>query len=213
MSDNKDTAKYRRYGLALYYLLQIVKKTLKIKIVNNENIDTKTDNYVFAFWHNKLLGPTLCLRSIEKKAVLASPSKDGELISVPLEKLGFEIIRGSSDKNSVSSLLTLLKHLKKGYNIGTPVDGPKGPIYEVKPGLLYLAQKGKKFIVPTGTAYSNCWIFNKAWDKFQFPKPFSKMVFLIGNPIEIPKNAIIEDYCDILKNELNRLDTEAEKYI
>lgn len=213
MTDEKEIAKYRKYGLVLYFILQIIRKTLKIKIIKNENIDTEKENYVFAFWHNKLLGPTLCLGDIKKKAVLASPSKDGELISVPLEKLGFEMVRGSSDKNSTSSLISLMRHMKKGYSIGTPVDGPKGPIYEVKPGMIYLAQKGKKFIVPTGTAYEKKWIFEKAWDKFQFPKPFSKMVFLIGNPIEVPRDANIEEYCKKIMNELNRLDKEAEKYI
>lgn len=213
MTDEKEIAKYRKYGLVLYFILQIIRKTLKIKIIKNENIDTEKENYVFAFWHNKLLGPTLCLGDLKKKAVLASPSKDGELISVPLEKLGFEMVRGSSDKNSTSSLISLMRHMKKGYSIGTPVDGPKGPIYEVKPGMIYLAQKGKKFIVPTGTAYEKKWIFEKAWDKFQFPKPFSKMVFLIGNPIEVPRDANIEEYCKKLMNELNRLDKEAEKYI
>ncbi|WP_410209002.1 lysophospholipid acyltransferase family protein [Fusobacterium sp.] len=213
MTDEKEIAKYRKYGLVLYFILQIIRKTLKIKIIKNKNIDTEKENYVFAFWHNKLLGPTLCLGDIKKKAVLASPSKDGELISVPLEKLGFEMVRGSSDKNSTSSLISLMRHMKKGYSIGTPVDGPKGPIYEVKPGMIYLAQKGKKFIVPTGTAYEKKWIFEKAWDKFQFPKPFSKMVFLIGNPIEVPRDANIEEYCKKLMNELNRLDKEAEKYI
>ena len=213
MTEEKEIAKYRKYGLALYFILQIVRKTLRIKIIKNENIDTENENYVFAFWHNKLLGPTLCLGDIKKKAVLASPSKDGELISVPLEKLGFEMVRGSSDKNPTASLISLMRHMKKGYSIGTPVDGPKGPIYEVKPGMIYLAQKGKKFIVPTGTAYENKWIFKKSWDKFQFPKPFSKMVFLIGDPIEVPRDANIEEYCEKLKNELNRLDKEAEKYI
>lgn len=43
------------------------------------------------------------------------------------------------------------------------------------------------------------WTFIRAWDKFQFPKPFTTMVFLMGDPIEIPKDANIEEYCEILK--------------
>lgn len=212
MKIDKETAKYRKYGLFLYFVLKLVAKTLKIKIIDNSQIDIINKNHIFAFWHNKLLGPTLCLGNIEKKAVLASPSKDGELISVPLEKLGFTMIRGSSDKNSVGSLISLIKFIKKGYSIGTPVDGPKGPIYEVKPGLIYLAQKSQNFIIPTGTAYEKKWIFKKTWDKFQFPKPFSKIVFLIGEPIEVPKDANIEEYCTKLMFELKKLDKEAEKY-
>lgn len=58
---------------------------------------------------------------------MSSPTKDGELISVPLEKMGYVLVRGSSDKNQISSTILLLKYLKKGYSIGTPLDGPKGP--------------------------------------------------------------------------------------
>ena len=131
MSREREAVKYRRYGLILYYILKIVGKTLNIKIITNDKIKENEESYVFAFWHNKLVAPSLCLDYIEKRAVLASPSKDGELISVPLEKMGFHMVRGSSDKNSTSSLISLIKLMKKGYSIGTPVDGPKGPIYEV----------------------------------------------------------------------------------
>lgn len=212
MSSEKESIKYRKYGLVLYYLLKIVGSTLKIKIVKNEKVKENEESYIFAFWHNKLVVPSLCLKHIKKRAVLASPSKDGELISVPLEKMGFHMVRGSSDKNAASSLISLIKLMKQGYNIGTPVDGPKGPIYEVKPGMLYLAQKGKKYIVPIGGAYKNKWVFNKAWDKFQFPKPFTTLVCLMGDPIEIPKDTDINEYCELLKNKLNELDKEAEKH-
>ena len=38
MEINKETEKYRRYGTILYYLLQIVRKTLKVKVIKNESI-------------------------------------------------------------------------------------------------------------------------------------------------------------------------------
>ncbi len=147
MSGEKETKKYRRYGLILYYLLKLVGKTLKVKLIRNDKVKENEESYIFAFWHNKLVIPSLCLDYIDKRAVLASPSKDGELISVPLEKMGFHMVRGSSDKNSTSSLISLIRLMKQGYSIGTPVDGPKGPIYEVKPGMIYLAQKGRKYII------------------------------------------------------------------
>ena len=138
--------KYKFYGYLIYLILKLISLTLRIKIINEYNVDGKKDNYIFAFWHNKLLGPSLAMKNFGKSAVLASPSKDGELISIPLEHFGFEVIRGSSDKNASASLRNLLKAVKKGYNIGTPVDGPKGPIYEVKPGLLYVAANNNNIL-------------------------------------------------------------------
>ena len=62
--------------------------------------------------------------------------------------------------------------------------------------MMYLAQKGKKYIIPTGTAYKSNGKFKKAWDKFQFPKPFTTMVYIMGEPIEVPADADIDKYCE-----------------
>lgn len=206
-----ENKKFRRYGLILYYILKMISKTMKIEIIKSSKIKDN-ESYVCGFWHNKLVGASLGLINLtDKKAVLASPSKDGELISVPLEKLGFTLVRGSSGRDSIKSVLQLIKLIKEGYSAGTPLDGPKGPIYQVKPGMLYLAQKSGKAILPVGVAFSNKWIFEKAWDKFQMPKPFSKMICIIGDPIIIPENANKEDYLDIVRDELLDLDRAAEK--
>lgn len=206
-----ENKKFRRYGTFLYYILKLISKTLKIDIEISSNIDLK-DNYVCGFWHNKLIGASLSLTNFtEKRAVLASPSKDGELIAVPLEKLGFTIVRGSSGRDSVKSVLKLIKLITEGYSAGTPLDGPKGPMYKVKPGMIYLAQKSGKAIVPVGIAFSKKWIFNKTWDKFQFPKPFSKVTCVIGDPIFIPENEKKEDFVDIIREKLMEVDKKAEE--
>lgn len=209
---DKKKRKYRIYGNMLYFLLKFILKTLKLEVKRSEKIDLNS-NYVYGFWHNKLIITSVCLDYYKKKAGLASPSNDGELIAVTLEKFGFQVIRGSSDKEAVRSLIKLAKLVKNGYSAGTPVDGPKGPIYKVKPGMLFLAQKSGKKMIPVGGAFSNCWTFEKAWDKFQFPKPFSKMVCIEGEPIEIPKGADLDEYALFLEKELNRLDREAEEYL
>ncbi|MEG0391122.1 DUF374 domain-containing protein, partial [Cetobacterium sp.] len=98
-----ENKKYKRYGLILYYLLKIISKTMKVEIIKSPLVKDN-EGYVCGFWHNKLVGASLGLANIsENKAVLASPSKDGELISVPLEKMGFTIVRGSSGKDSIKS--------------------------------------------------------------------------------------------------------------
>lgn len=204
-------SKYKRYGLFLYYLLKIISKTMRKKIITQKEINY-SDSYICAFWHNKLVGVSVALQnSFEKRVCLASPSKDGELIAVPLEKMGFELVRGSSDKDSIKSLLKMVKMVKNGYSAGTPVDGPKGPIYEVKQGMIYLAQKSEAPLIPIGVAFSKKWIFNKTWDRFQLPKPFSKMVCLLGEPITIPKDADLEEYSIIVKNRIFELEKEAEE--
>ena len=201
---------YRRYGSILYYLLNLISKTMKIRVISKMEIK-KSDSYVCAFWHNKLVGVSIALKGyFDKRVCLASPSNDGELIAVPLEKMGFEIVRGSTGKDSIKSLLKMVKMVKNGYSAGTPVDGPKGPIYEVKQGMLYLAQKAEVPLLPIGVAFEKKWIFKKSWDRFQLPKFCSKMVCILGEPIHISKDANLEEYSEIIKRKIFELEKEAE---
>ncbi len=201
---------YRIYGLIVYYIVMAIKLTLKIEVIGSEKIDN-SKSYVLGMWHNKVVTTVLALKFIKKRAGLASPSKDGELISVPLEKLGFHMIRGSSGKDSVKGLIQLIKALKEGYTIGTPLDGPKGPALEAKHGMIYIAQKSGKPMMFMGAAYSKKWILHKAWDKCQIPKPFSKVVCLIEGPLYIPKDGNIEEYQKIVEEKLNEVNEKAEK--
>jgi len=212
MSDEKKRKKYRKYGIMLYYLIRLIMLTLKVKVIKSPNFQENTESYVFGFWHNKLVIPTMVMWYIEKKVVLASPSKDGELISAPLEKFGFKMVRGSSGENSTSSLLSLMRYLKNGYSIGTPLDGPKGPMYKAKSGMLYLAQKSGKSFIPIGGAYKSKWILSKTWDKLQIPKPFTTIVCVIGDPIHINKDVNIEEFKEEIEERLNEIDKEGEEY-
>lgn len=210
--EQKEKRKYRIYGELIYYIVRFIEKTVKIKEVYPPNFN-KDDVYVVPFWHNKLAMSLLGAKFLKKRVGLASPTKDGELISVPLERYGTFMIRGSSDKESVKSLIQIIKKVKEGYSAGTPVDGPKGPIYEVKSGMLYIAQKSKKMLLPMGVAYEKKFVFEKAWDKFQLPKPFSKCVAVYGEPYYIDEDADLEIERVKLKKILNSLDKEAEKII
>lgn len=203
---------YKFYGLLVYYIIMLIKLTLKIEIIGKENME-EDKPYVLALWHNKVVATVLALGFIKKRAGLASPSADGELISVPLEKLGYKMIRGSSGKDSVKGLVQLIKAVKEGYTIGTPLDGPKGPRFEAKQGMMYVAQKSGRSMVFMGAAYSKKWILSKTWDKCQIPKPFSKVVCVISEPFYLEKSIPVEDYKEIVEKKLNDINEVAENLI
>ena len=203
---------YKFYGLLVYYIIMLIKLTLKIEIIGKENME-EDKPYVLALWHNKVVATVLALGFIKKRAGLASPSADGELISVPLEKLGYKMIRGSSGKDSVKGLVQLIKAVKEGYTIGTPLDGPKGPRFEAKQGMMYVAQKSGRPMVFMGAAYSKKWVLSKTWDKCQIPKPFSKVVCVISEPFYLEKSIPVEDYKEIVEKKLNDINEVAENLI
>lgn len=203
---------YKLYGLLVYYIIMLIKLTLKVEIIGKENMK-EDEPYVLALWHNKVVATILALGFIKKRAGLASPSADGELISVPLEKLGYKMIRGSSGRDSVKGLVQLIKAVKEGYTIGTPLDGPKGPAFEAKQGMIYVAQKSGKPMVFMGAAYSKKWILSKTWDKCQIPKPFSKVICVISEPMMISKDIPVEEYKEIVEKKLNEINEKAENLI
>ena len=79
-------------------------------------------------------------------------------------------------------MVKLLNAAKEGYSVGIAADGPRGPRYQAKSGLAFLAYKTGIEIVPLGVAFSSKWLFKKAWDKYQFPLPFCKFPFILENP-------------------------------
>jgi hypothetical protein len=113
----------------------------------------------------------------------ASESRDGEIQAGILKYFGFNVVRGSSKRKGERALLGLVDGLRKGRDIALAVDGPRGPIYEAKQGITYLAGKLNKPIVPVSTSAKRFWILEKIWDKYLLPRPFSKGVIVYGEPV------------------------------
>ena len=197
-------------GCLAYQLSALLRKSLTIRIEKHQDYDPKTP-YLFAFWHGKQWLPVVLLRSLHQTpgAALVSASKDGDMLAAWLSRLGYELIRGSSRRGNVSALFEMRQKLKAGYSIGTPVDGPTGPIYQVKPGMTHLAQKLGIGIIPVGMAFSHAWILKKAWDRYEIPKPFARAVFYLGEPLFVPQEASLEDYNRLLEERIRAAEAKA----
>lgn len=204
---------YKTLATLAFYILRFLFLTLKVKVIFHEGYE-QNKQYLGAFWHGKMFAPMFVARTHgTKMAVLVSPSKDGDIVSDWLNKLGYETVRGSSRRNNVSALVEMLRKLKEGYSIGIIVDGPLGPIHKVKPGIVHMAQKLEVEIVPVGIAIKRKWVFTRAWDKFELPKPFSKVVMYSGTPVKVPMDAEIAHYCEVLEKAMQDAQHTAETMI
>lgn len=85
---------------------------------------------------------------MDRAKVLISRHRDGEMIARVVGYFGLATIRGSYRKGSIGSLREILSDLKAGYDVAITPDGPKGPRYEVKGGIVELARLTGKAIVP-----------------------------------------------------------------
>lgn len=208
-----DIKKARIFGKIVYILSVLIRMTMKIKIIKDDDFVLKK-RYIYGFWHNIIFLPMVNMtKNGEQIANLVSPSKDGEIIAEALHLYGYKLIRGSSNKDSVKSLVEMIRNIKNGMSGGFAVDGPKGPPMQSKQGIIYSAQKTGVEIVPLAGAFSKKWVFEKTWDKTEFPKPFSKAVYIIGKPFTVPADADVDEYCKILDKKLNELTLQAQKEI
>jgi lysophospholipid acyltransferase (LPLAT)-like uncharacterized protein len=169
---------------------------------------------LYAHWH----GDELLLISAyrhSRMAIMASRSKDGELQTRFLQGLGYHVVRGSSSRGGAGGLKGLVDAVtKEGWNASLAVDGPRGPVYQVKGGIVKLAQVTGCEIIPGAAAASRRLVFKKAWNKAFLPLPFSKCVVVYCESIKVPKeadDAELERLRLRLEGDLISLKVEAEK--
>ncbi|EKE03199.1 MAG: hypothetical protein ACD_20C00234G0021 [uncultured bacterium] len=185
---------------------------LSLKLVS-VNYNPQLSPVIYAVWHGAQLG----LANVNPRKdtyLLISKSNDGEIITRVSTKLGYSAIRGSMGRGGTEALRTILRTLRVGKNVAYTVDGPRGPIYKVKSGIIKIAQMSQKPIVPLVPAGKRKIVAN-SWDKYQIPF-FTKWVTVFGDPIYVPKDINddeVEQYRLALENKLFELRDQAEEIV
>lgn len=171
---------------------------------------------VIAFFHGRMMMLPFfynLLRPNKKIKMIVSNHFDGELVAKIVSYFGIDFLRGSSTRGGVK----LLKEIMgiKNFDIGITPDGPKGPAEKVKSGVIYISKITGFPILPVTYSVKKKKILN-TWDKFIIPKPFTKGLFLCGEPLYIPKD--IDDkgmdiYSQLLEERLKNLNILADELV
>lgn len=168
---------------------------------------------IYAMWHEN----QFCLHGLPDRAninILISNSLDGEIIANICKKWGFQTCRGSSNRRgSVSATLKMISKLKQGENIAIMVDGPRGPLHKVKPGVIALAKEANVPIVPVHW-YSPNFTFIKfpSWDKMSSPIGPCWLLNIYGDPIYTDGKTDEQIAKEIRDSLLNLAEIAPEKY-
>jgi lysophospholipid acyltransferase (LPLAT)-like uncharacterized protein len=179
-------------------LLRIWERTLCYEIEDRAGLLGKpvTENYIGALWHNRLLIFPLVLRRFfpnRRGAALISASRDGDLLTDAIRRFGYDVIRGSSSRLGASAMLQLTQELASGHDVVITPDGPRGPVYVLGPGIVFLAQKSGSAVLPMNLEYSRCWRLG-SWDRFIIPQPFSTVRVLVGRPHPVKSTDSPEEF-------------------
>jgi len=190
------------------YLIKGIVRTCKVETIGLEKYleHVNQEKCLLALWHNRL-APTIAVMETHTPfdySAVISNSRDGALLTA---------IINSHKRGSVIKVVHTARHqalkqiiheLRKNEKVVviTP-DGPRGPAYEVKPGLIAAARLSGANIIPINWEGNSFWELN-SWDRFRVPKPFSTLTFHFGEPIAVDRRSPLsdEELCRQLKEKM-----------
>ncbi len=206
-----------KYGPSLaYWAIKLLGRTMRFEVVRPEiprSFWEKNVSAIGVFWHGRLLMMPYAYKG-KKLSFLVSPHRDGQIVGKALERFGFHPILGSSYRDGSSALREMEKAIKDGSDVAIVPDGPRGPRQIARFGAIELARRTGRPVVPVSFSASRKKIFN-SWDRFLLPYPFSRGVFIWGEPINVDPDGdrnYLEERRLLLEKRLNELTEEADLY-
>lgn len=140
-------------------------------------INSVAEPTLFILWHNRLfLAAEVARRHREGRRLysLISASKDGSWLEAYFSMAGLHAVRGSSSRNGREAATALVNCLRAGNDVGITPDGPRGPVYEMKPGAVIVARATRQRVVLVGMDFESS-LRLSSWDGFHLPRPFSRV--------------------------------------
>ncbi len=203
----------RLIGWAGEKLLRCWMGTLRVRVhseVPEADPRVAQRGYLYCLWHETILMPAV-LFADQGMHLLISQHRDGEYITRIVQRLGYNVVRGSSTRGAVRAVRELARSAGTATTAITP-DGPKGPRQVLQNGTVYLASRGGLEVVPMTFAFDRPWRA-ASWDRMVVPRPFSRAICVLGTPIPVPRDADAAElahYHELLSVEMDRSTNKAE---
>lgn len=204
-------------------LLELTWALFRFEVRGDENFREIVDDgqpVVLAIWHESLLVFCWYVSRLLKQGVkvtfLISPSVDGEVGTKLLAWYGSTAVRGSARRSGAAALRGLNRTIVRDRQSPCiTLDGSKGPRRYCKQGAVTVARMAGAPIVPVGCAAHRSWRAG-SWDRHLLPKPFSRVVILVGESFIVPRQ-LDEDAAEAQRGKLeasvNRLTQAAEEIV
>jgi lysophospholipid acyltransferase (LPLAT)-like uncharacterized protein len=169
--------------LPLVWLVRLWTATLRLRVPEQtrEIFATHPGPLLFVVWHNRLFTAAAFLnryRPHRRMHALVSASRDGAWLAAFFEACGLAAVRGSSSRMGPEAARSLVGILKAGEDAGITPDGPRGPVYEFKPGALVVARTARPTVALCAMDIESAWRL-RSWDGFYLPKPFSRVTLTL----------------------------------
>lgn len=171
-------------------------RTVRLDIVTHPRTspyeDTGDDRYIICLWHDGIVGWVFS-KPATNVAGLVSRHADGSYLADGMEMIGVVPIRGSSRRGGAAALRQMLDAVAD-YHIAIATDGPQGPRHVVKEGIIFLASRTGKAIVPAAFEARWAWRPRGRWTDLVIPLPFTRTYIRAGEPILVPPDLTREQF-------------------
>ena len=178
-------------GWAGYALASALGPTLRYEVLGWQNVQGIWDSgqrTIMAFWHRCIFAATWWWRH-RGIVVMNTTNFDWQWTRRVIDRLGYGTAQGSSSRGGLRGLAVMARRLKEGRDVAFTIDGPRGPRYVAKPGPVMLARRTGCPVTAFHIGVESAHTFEKAWDLFQLPRPFSRGVIFIAPPIYVSAEA------------------------
>ena len=174
------------YSIAImgYIYCCFVHFTSRIIIKGQENLHQNT-NYILCFWHQFVFLYFVVFLKNRKHVWMQHPVWFMKPSHIFLRMIGIgKIILGSTGYSGKDASNELVHYLRNGYSTAIMPDGPHGPPFVMKKGILHMSKQSGVPIVPMRFDISPS-IELQHWDKRKWPVPFSKIFVEYGQPLTV----------------------------
>src|SRR5215475_13907813 len=175
---------------AVYSVIRLLGPTLRFEVLgwhHAQDVHNSGRRCVWAFWHRIIIPIAWWARNMGI-VVMNTTAFDGRWTRKVIERLGFGTAQGSSSRGGLRGLAVMAKRIEEGKDCAFTIDGPRGPRYVAKPGPVMLARRTGCPITVFHIGVEHGKTFEKTWDHFLLPRPFSRAVVIFAPPIEVSQD-------------------------
>jgi hypothetical protein len=191
----------------LRLLFGTLKLTYREEVPGTDPFDPATkEQFLYCVWHDSVVVPAFSGKHHNTSA-LTSRHADGSFVARVLSRMGIKPIRGSTNRLSPTAYRELVEAMGTGHVVITP-DGPRGPARRMSLGIVQLASRTGRRIVPTAYHAERCWTFPGSWTTLVVPHPYSRVLLVAGRPLFVPPNLgreQLREFAERLQGEMDRL--------
>jgi lysophospholipid acyltransferase (LPLAT)-like uncharacterized protein len=173
-------------------MIRLILRTCRCEVHGLSNfVETATNSpCILMLWHDRLLLVAEILNRFAPQFIYTafiSNSRDGQPLSLmALSYKAGRVLRVPHNARP-KALKEMIVHLRnRGEVILITPDGPRGPRYILKPGVVIAARESSAKVIPFSWESESYWQLN-TWDQLRIPKPFSKIKISFGDPLVVSK--------------------------